>query len=73
MSSSTRCWTGLDVGHGRGREARRSGAARVPCVLSNQLAAYKHDGFWQPMDTRREKEILESLWKAGKAPWKSWE
>ena len=40
-------------------------------AAAGELAAYKHDGFWQPMDTRREKEILESLWKAGKAPWKS--
>ncbi|WP_437873846.1 glucose-1-phosphate cytidylyltransferase [Sorangium sp. So ce363] len=37
-----------------------------------QLAAYRHDGFWQPMDTLREKRLLESLWESGKAPWKTW-
>lgn len=37
-----------------------------------QLAAYKHSGFWQPMDTMRDKTALESLWQAGKAPWKVW-
>jgi glucose-1-phosphate cytidylyltransferase len=36
------------------------------------LMAYKHNGFWQPMDTLREKNILEDLWKSGKAPWKVW-
>jgi len=38
-----------------------------------QLMAYKHDGFWQPMDNLREKNILESLWETGRAPWKVWE
>ncbi|WP_216327548.1 glucose-1-phosphate cytidylyltransferase [Deinococcus aestuarii] len=37
-----------------------------------QLAAYRHPGFWQPMDTLRDKHYLEDLWKAGKAPWKTW-
>ncbi len=37
-----------------------------------QLFAYKHDGFWQPMDTPRERDVLEGLWAAGKAPWKLW-
>ena len=32
--------------------------------------AYKHEGFWQPMDTLREKTMLEDLWQSGKAPWK---
>jgi glucose-1-phosphate cytidylyltransferase len=39
---------------------------------SNQLSAYRHSGFWQPMDTLRDKHDLEALWKAGKAPWKVW-
>ena len=39
-------------------------------VKENQLAAYKHHGFWQPMDTLREKFILNSLWSNNKAPWK---
>jgi glucose-1-phosphate cytidylyltransferase len=38
----------------------------------NQLAAFKHTGFWQPMDTLRDKIHLEELWDSGKAPWKVW-
>ncbi|ANN78316.1 glucose-1-phosphate cytidylyltransferase [Bordetella flabilis] len=38
----------------------------------NQLMAYEHHGFWQPMDTLRDKNLLEELWASGKAPWKSW-
>ena len=37
-----------------------------------QLAAYVHNGFWQPMDTLRDKNQLEALWQSGKAPWKVW-
>ncbi|MEZ2126349.1 MULTISPECIES: glucose-1-phosphate cytidylyltransferase [unclassified Sinorhizobium] len=37
-----------------------------------QLTAYHHDGFWQPMDTLRDRHILESLWASGQAPWKIW-
>ncbi len=37
-----------------------------------QLMAYKHDGFWQCMDTLREKYILETLWQSGEPPWKLW-
>ncbi len=37
-----------------------------------QLMAWDHDGFWQPMDTLREKNQLEELWQAGQAPWKVW-
>ncbi|MDC3024385.1 glucose-1-phosphate cytidylyltransferase [Alphaproteobacteria bacterium] len=37
---------------------------------NGNLAAYKHEGFWQPMDTLREKQILCNLWEKGKAPWK---
>ena len=38
-----------------------------------ELAAWRHDGFWQPMDTLREKNQLEELWDAGGAPWKTWD
>ncbi|MCT7942942.1 glucose-1-phosphate cytidylyltransferase [Shewanella holmiensis] len=38
-----------------------------------QLMAYEHHGFWQPMDTLRDKVHLETLWQSGKAPWKVWE
>lgn len=37
-----------------------------------QLTVHFHDGFWQPMDTLRDKQYLESLWASGKAPWKQW-
>jgi glucose-1-phosphate cytidylyltransferase len=37
-----------------------------------QLMAYRHEGFWQPMDTLRDKRHLEELWASGEAPWKSW-
>jgi len=37
------------------------------------LYAYKHHGFWRPMDTLRDKRELEELWMSGKAPWKTWE
>ena len=37
-----------------------------------RLAAYKHQGFWQPMDSLRDKNLLEDLWASGKAPWKIW-
>jgi glucose-1-phosphate cytidylyltransferase len=37
-----------------------------------QLSAYQHDGFWQPMDTLRDKMALEELWASGNAPWKIW-
>ena len=41
-------------------------------AADGELSAYRHTGFWQPMDTLREKNLLESLWSSGKAPWKSW-
>ncbi|GIV94064.1 glucose-1-phosphate cytidylyltransferase [Chloroflexus aurantiacus] len=41
-------------------------------ALSGQLAAYRHHGFWHPMDTLRDKNYLEELWQSGKAPWKIW-
>ncbi|KQP45015.1 glucose-1-phosphate cytidylyltransferase [Pseudorhodoferax sp. Leaf274] len=44
-----------------------SGLAR-----DGELQAYEHQGFWQPMDTLREKNLLEDLWLSGKAPWKTW-
>jgi glucose-1-phosphate cytidylyltransferase len=40
---------------------------------ADQLRAFHHRGFWQPMDTLRDKNHLEELWSSGKAPWKSWE
>ena len=42
-------------------------------ATEGQLMAYKHHGFWQPMDTLRDKHLLEELWSSGKAPWKKWD
>ena len=41
-------------------------------AADRQLAAYRHDGFWQCMDTLRDKRLLERLWQEGQAPWKVW-
>jgi glucose-1-phosphate cytidylyltransferase len=41
-------------------------------IAGNQLMAYTHKGYWQCMDTLREKEKLEKLWNSGNAPWKIW-
>jgi glucose-1-phosphate cytidylyltransferase len=37
-----------------------------------QLMAYRHEGFWQCMDTLRDRKLLEQLWEGGNAPWKQW-
>ena len=42
-------------------------------AADGQLAAYRHNSFWQCMDTLREKRLLEELWTEGRAPWKRWE
>lgn len=42
-------------------------------AADGQLMAYKHEGFWQPMDTLRDKRLLNGLWNSGRAPWKVWE
>jgi len=41
-------------------------------AAQQELHAYQHEGFWQPMDTLRDKHLLEELWQGGKAPWKCW-
>lgn len=41
-------------------------------AVQGELMAFEHRGFWQPMDTLREKNLLEDLWSSGKAPWKCW-
>jgi glucose-1-phosphate cytidylyltransferase len=45
----------------------------VRLAAEGQLAAYRHNSFWQCMDTLREKQLLEELWAEGRAPWKIWE
>ncbi len=42
-------------------------------ATDGQLMAFEHEGFWQPMDTLRDKLLLEELWASGRAPWKTWE
>ena len=44
----------------------------VRLAQESQLAAFRHRGFWQPMDTLRDKNQLEELWASGRAPWKVW-
>ena len=41
-------------------------------AAAGELMAYVHNGFWQPMDTLRDKNHLEALWHSGEAPWKVW-
>ncbi len=42
-------------------------------AANGDLMAYEHHGFWQPMDTLRDKQLLDELWASGKAPWKKWD
>lgn len=60
----------LDLIDGDGTSWERAPLEHL--AQGGQLAAYKHDGFWQCMDTLRDKEYLEGLWAAGDAPWKVW-
>lgn len=55
-----------------GDETTWEGEPMQALVAQNQLMAFRHTGFWQPMDTLREKQKLETLWKDNKAPWKVW-
>jgi len=48
------------------------GAPMTSLADTGELMAFEHHGFWQPMDTLREKNLLEELWASGKAPWKVW-
>ena len=48
------------------------GGPLATLAREGQLMAFEHHGFWQPMDTLREKTLLEDLWTSGKAPWKVW-
>lgn len=44
----------------------------IRLASENQLLAFHHNGFWRPMDSLRDKNILEGLWRTGRAPWKVW-
>ena len=41
-------------------------------ATENELSAYRHTGFWQAMDTLRDRNLLEQLWADGRAPWRAW-
>jgi glucose-1-phosphate cytidylyltransferase len=41
-------------------------------ATQGHLHAFRHYGYWQPMDTLRDKQLLDELWKSGRAPWKTW-
>lgn len=55
-----------------GDDTSWEGEPLVRLAEMGQLMAFPHQGFWQPMDTLREKNLLESLWDSGEAPWKVW-
>ena len=55
-----------------GDQTAWEGAPMERLSTENQVTAYFHRGFWQPMDTLRDKNHLEALWAAGRAPWKVW-
>lgn len=61
----------FDYIHGDDTQFERAPMERL--AREGQLMAYKHDGFWQCMDTLRDKVLLEKLWEEGHAPWKTWE
>jgi len=55
-----------------GDESSWEGKPLAALAAAGQMQAFEHRGFWQPMDTLREKNLLEELWSSGKAPWKIW-
>ena len=56
-----------------GDQSSWEGGALETLAATGQLDAFEHQGFWQPMDTLRDKTQLENLWLSGQAPWKCWE
>jgi len=56
-----------------GDQASWEGQPLTRLASSGELMAFEHKGFWQPMDTLREKNLLEEIWSTGKAPWKVWQ
>lgn len=56
---------------GDGSEMLEAGPLEA-VAQDGQMTAYKHEGFWSPMDTLRDKQYLEGLWESGEAPWKVW-
>ncbi len=64
---SPRCLDRID-----GDNTSWEGDPLTSLAADGQLMAFEHHGFWQPMDTLREKTQLEELWQSGRAPWKVW-
>lgn len=58
--------------HIAGDDTSLEGKPLEELAAQKQLLAYRHQGFWQPMDTLRDRQLLESLWASGHAPWKVW-
>jgi glucose-1-phosphate cytidylyltransferase len=56
-----------------GDESSWEDAPLTKLAQNGEMMAFEHQGFWQPMDTLREKNLLEDLWASGKAPWKNWD
>jgi glucose-1-phosphate cytidylyltransferase len=55
-----------------GDQSSWEGESLPRLAQKGEMMAFEHQGFWQPMDTLREKNLLEELWAGGKAPWKNW-
>jgi len=55
-----------------GDQTSWEGAPLSQLAKTNEMMAFEHRGFWQPMDTLRDRNLLEDLWDSGKAPWKIW-
>jgi glucose-1-phosphate cytidylyltransferase len=55
-----------------GDQTSWEGSPLTQLAKMNEMMAYEHDGFWQPMDTLRDKTYLEEMWVSGRAPWKTW-
>jgi glucose-1-phosphate cytidylyltransferase len=56
-----------------GDQSSWEGESLPRLAQKGEMMAFEHQGFWQPMDTLREKNLLEELWASGKAPWKNWQ
>ena len=56
----------------QGDEISWESSPLVSLAQEGELSAFKHEGFWQPMDTLREKKLLNDMWNEGQAPWKFW-
>ena len=61
------------LAHIDGDQTSWEGAPLTQLARQGELMAFEHTGFWQPMDTLRDKNLLEDLWSSGKAPWKTWQ